>query len=72
MAEVVEINPFVNADAVDMLRDALRKAEGGEVVACAVVLVAPGRVVMTASCKSNHYHELNSGAARLAAQLAME
>lgn len=60
----------VNDDAVSLIKETLERAEKGEVIAVAIVEVRKARTVATAFSKSHSYHELNSGAARLAASLA--
>ncbi len=43
---VVAINPRINESCVDMLRDALARAERGEIVGCTVVSVmADGAII---------------------------
>lgn len=71
MAEVVAlVENDVNHDAVALIRETLDRAEKGEVIAVAIVEVRKARTVATAVSKSECYHALNSGAARLAAHLA--
>lgn len=60
----------VNEDALELARDLVSQIERGEVIACAFVAVRRARTVATAISKSDAYHEMNSGAARLAAMLA--
>lgn len=60
----------INGDAVRLLRESLERAESGEVIGVAIIEVRRARTVATAVSKSTTYHELNSGAARLAAMLA--
>jgi hypothetical protein len=59
-------------EVVDMLAQALKKAKAGQVLAVGVVLVGPGGAVGTMYASKNHYHELNSGAARLAHRICNE
>lgn len=60
----------INDDAVRLLEESLARAKSGDVIGVAVVEVRRARTVATAFSKSETYHELNSGAARLAQSLA--
>lgn len=60
----------INSDAVRLLRESLERALAGDVIGVAIIEVRRARTVATAVSKSATYHELNSGAARLAAMLA--
>ena len=60
----------VNDDAVRLLEESLARAKSGDVIGVAIVEVRRARTVATAFSQSTSYHELNSGAARLAASLA--
>lgn len=68
----VEAIPEINLDAIELLEGTLARLRRGESVAVALVEVFANGGVGTAYCKSNHYHQLNSGAARLAARLAVD
>lgn len=63
---------MVNSDAVELVEGLLERLRSGEAVAVALVEVQKGNVVATAFSKSMYYHQLNSGAARLAARLALD
>jgi hypothetical protein len=62
----------VNADAVGLLEEHLAKVRAGEVVAVGLVAVYASGAVGVATSDGDEYHRLNSGAARLAARLALE
>ena len=62
----------VNEDAVQMIEGLLERLRSGEAVAVAVVEVMKAGTVATAYSTSFSYHQLNSGAARLASRLASE
>lgn len=69
--KVVQLAPTnINDDAVHLIEDVLERLRRGESIAVAVVEVMKAGNVATAYCKSQSYHHLNSGAARLAARLA--
>jgi hypothetical protein len=76
MAEVVsnisEVMRKPVPNIVTALRILLEQAERGEVVGLAYIAVTPGQFVTTFCDGDNCYHHLNSGAARLAARLAVE
>lgn len=42
---IEEIKPQPNADAIEMLEDALQKAKAGEIVAVSVAWVTPGSTI---------------------------
>ena len=70
---VVKLAPReVNQEAIEIVEDVLARLKSGESLAVAVVEIRQGRTVGTAYSASDYYHELNSGAARLAARIAME
>lgn len=62
----------VNADAVLLLEEHLAKVRAGEIVAVGLVVVYRSGGVGIATSDGDEYHRLNSGAARLAARLALE
>lgn len=71
MAEVVKLLTHpVNPDAVELLERILADAKEGEIESVAIVAVRRAGEVETVSSQTSHYHQLNSGAARLAAALA--
>lgn len=71
MSNVISlVKPEINKDALEVSRKLVEMIERGEVIACAIVAVEKARTVMTIVSKSTCYHEMNSGAARLAATLA--
>jgi hypothetical protein len=61
-----------NEDAIALVEGLLERLRSGESVAVAFVEVFRNRSVATAWCESESYHLLNSGAAGLAARLAMD
>lgn len=60
----------VNQDALELAEQTVERIKAGEVIAVAIIEVRKARTVATAISASSAYHELNSGAARLAARLA--
>lgn len=72
LVPVVPGYPERNEDAIQLVEGVLERLRSGEVLAVAVVEVQKGGNVATAFSKATHYHALNSGAARLAAQLALD
>lgn len=73
MAEVVrlELAPRpVNSDALAVVEEVLARVRAGEVTAVAIVEVNPAGRVSTHWSGSDHYHQLNSGCARLAHRIA--
>lgn len=64
------VRPVVNDDALKVAKELVEQIERGEVVACAIVAVRRARTVATTVSRSDCYHELNSGSARLAAMMA--
>lgn len=59
-------------DAVELVEELLARLKSGETVAVAIVDVRLGSAVATAWAGNEHYHKLNSGAARLSVRLASE
>ncbi len=70
MAEFHTLPTGKNRDAIELCEEVLARLKSGEAVAVALVEVRRGGVVATAVSKSDVYHQLNSGAARLASSLA--
>lgn len=73
MADVLsfaKVENDINEDAIRLLEETLERAKSGDVIAVAIIEIRKARTVATSICKSLSYHELNSGAARLAAHLA--
>ena len=70
--KVVEFTPQKNQDAIELTEMALEKLREGTAVAVGLVLVLGDRAVTSAYSKTDNYHELLSGAARLVARLANE
>ncbi len=64
------VQPEINQDALRAARELVEKIEHGDVIACGIIAVQRVRTVSTIVSASKAYHELNSGAARLAAILA--
>jgi hypothetical protein len=62
-------NP-VNDDALRLVEETLARVKAGEVVAVAIVEVRLAGSVATAFSRSECYHKLNSGCARLAVAMA--
>lgn len=62
----------VNHDAVLLIEGVLERLKSGKSVAVAVVEVLDRSDVACAFSRSTYYHQLNSGAARLAARLAAD
>jgi len=60
----------VNESALNLVEETLARIKSGEVISVAIVEVRKSRMVATCVSKGAAYHEMNSGAARLAAQLA--
>lgn len=70
--KVVEFIPQKNHDAIELTETVLEKLKDGTTVAVGLVIVHRDRGVATAYSKSENYHELLSGAARLMSRLANE
>ena len=72
----LSIIPFpsasTNSDAIALIEGTLERLRSGETVAVAVVEVLADGAVVTHYSESEYYHQLNSGAARLAARLALD
>lgn len=62
----------VNQSALEIVEDLLREVKSGNVLAVAIVAVHRGRIVMFDYSKSDHYHEVLSGASRLVQALASD
>ena len=73
MAEVVQLHTE-NADAIALIEGVAERLRSGETTSVAIVEVLRGRQVAMAWSQSadGSYHLLNSGAARLAARLALD
>lgn len=71
-SNVVAIAPTINQDAVQIAQDLLDGCLSGDIVALAAVAVHRGGDVANAYSKSDRYHQLNSGVARLAARMAAD
>ncbi len=65
-------DPPTNKDAIEMIEGLLERLKAGESVAVAFVEVFRDRSVAHAWSDSASYHLLNSGAAGLAARIAMD
>lgn len=63
---------FINDDAIELVSGVLERLRKGETIAVAVVEVLSAGGVGTHYSKSDKYHQLNSGVARLAARLALD
>lgn len=75
MSTVVEFKRIAkgaNGDAIDLVEGLLERLKAGECVAVALVEVKKDGCVATAYSHSDSYHFLCSGAARLAARLAID
>lgn len=59
-----------DADLVAFVQELLARVEAGQVTAVGTVEVEQGGKVCVGFCHKSYYHQLNSGAARLAARLA--
>jgi hypothetical protein len=73
VAEVTKIEIAkrpVNEAALKLVRELLEQVEKGEVTGVGIVAVEPAGEVTTAYTTGERYHYLNSGCARLAAQVA--
>lgn len=62
----------VNSDALQLAEATVERIKSGEVIAVAIVEVRRERTVAIAYSRSDQYHLLNSGAARLANRIASE
>lgn len=60
-----------NVDAIELVEGLLERLKSGDAVAVAFAEVHADGSVATAWCKSSYYHHLNSGAATLAARIAI-
>lgn len=67
-----EAAPAINEEAIELVEGVLERLKTGKSLAIAIVEVYSTNEVGTAYSKSNKYHHLNSGAARLAARLAVD
>lgn len=72
LVPAVSGHPDRNDDAIQLVEGLLERLRSGEALAVAIVEVQKGGNVATAFSKGLHYHALNSGAARLAARLALD
>lgn len=64
-------NPAANTDCLELLQEAVNRVLTGDTAAVAVVEARRGGQVTYAwTSTSDCYHQLNSGAARMAARLA--
>lgn len=71
--QIAKLPPYVNQDAVDLVEGLLERLKSGHSVAVGIAEVyADGATVATAYSKSNVYHPLCSGCARLAARIALD
>jgi hypothetical protein len=74
--KVVELNVVehneINEVAVQEVEGLLERLKSGDSTAVGVVEVKRGNYVATFYVAGRHYHELNSGAARLANRIARE
>ncbi|MGE0751850.1 MAG: hypothetical protein AB7F39_06685 [Variibacter sp.] len=66
------ISVRANMDAIKLAEEALHRLKSGRSCALAVVLVDEDGCVTAAWSRSTSYHQLNSGAARLAARIALQ
>jgi hypothetical protein len=67
---IVQIKSDVREEVVEFLERALERARAGETIGVAIVEVSKGREVAIDHVGES-YHLINSGAARLAARLAI-
>lgn len=74
MAEVLSLvsapPEAIDPDLLERAEELLARVKSGETLALATVEVQRGRIVQTGWSDNGYYHELNSGAARLANRLA--
>lgn len=74
-AEVKTLRPVetvINTECLELLEESISRVRAGETTSLAIVEVQKGGNVATCFHCSGQYHQLNSGAARLAARLASE
>lgn len=57
-------------ELVEFVEEILARVKAGKVIAIGTAEVEQGGKVAVGFCHKNHYHQLNSGAARLSARLA--
>ena len=69
---VPQVEPIVNREAIELVEELLADVRSGQVLAVGLVAVHQGGGVAISASQSDQYHRLNSGAARLAAKLALE
>lgn len=67
---IVQIKDEVRPEVIEFLEAALERARSGDIIGVALVEVSKGRDVAFDHVGES-YHLLNSGAARLAARLAI-
>lgn len=72
MSNLAKIDIPKNQDAIELCEGVLERLRSGESVAFGFVEVLRGHRVVTGWSKSEVYHLLNSGAARLANRIASE
>lgn len=71
--QLVQSPPYVNEDAVALVEGLLERLRSGHSIAVGLAEVyADGKTVATAYSKSDVYHPLCSGCARLAARIALD
>lgn len=71
MAEVISLNR-PNLDALALAEETVERIKNGQTIAVALAEVRKGGVVATAWSKSDSYHHLNSGCARLAQRICWQ
>lgn len=70
VVSLTTVDNEINEDAQRLVEETLTRVKSGDVIAVALVEIRKARTVAIAVSRSSSYHELNSGAARLAAHLA--
>lgn len=73
MSKIIQLHPdgpIVDPLLVEIVQNLLTRVQAGVTLGLAVVEHQIGDVVVSEICGDNSYHQINSGAARLAHQLA--
>lgn len=70
--KLVMVERPVNNDALALAEGTLARIKAGECIGVAIVEVLTQGVVASAWSAGDHYHQLNSGCARLASRVAMD
>lgn len=71
--QITKAPPYINNEAIQLVEELLYRLKSGQSIAVGLAEVyADGSTVATAYSKSDVYHQLCSGCARLASRIALD